>query len=554
MATKDKGSKKASEEPGVITDPDASALFGPDGPFARQLKNFDPVKMTEQNLNLFKTWTEIMLGTSEIKPEARDWRFQDKAWAENPFYKRLSQAYLAMTDAVEGMIPDDLSSENRSRAELATSIVTSAFSPTNTLLGNPAAMSKTMESGGSNLAKGFMAFLKDLKDNGGMPRQVDTSGFEVGKNLAVTPGKIVHRTEMFELIHYKPTTETVAEYPVILIPPQIGRYYFTDLAPGRSFAEYTVSQGLQYFAVSWRNPTGDERHWSLEDYVKSALEAFKVVSEITKQPKVNVVGFCAGGILSGIAMGYLAAKKNDLVNSLALCVTMLDFQTEATLGAFRFPLLLKVAKAQSNMKGVLTGQDLSKVFAWLRPNDLVWNYWVNNYLMGEEPAAFDILAWNSDSTNLPATLHDDFLNLFEQNCLVQPGCYEVMGEKIDLGKITADKFVVGAITDHLTPWKACYQAQKHIGGEATFALSNGGHVAALVNPPGNPKAFNYVAPATAETADEWFESAEKLPGSWWETWTKWCIERSGKQVPAPKTLGSRKYKPIMDAPGEYVTS
>ncbi len=550
MATKEKDTQTAPQaEPGAEA---AAALFGLDGPFADQLRKFDPMGMFEKSMDWYKTMFDIAVGTSDLAPDKRDARFQDEAWTSNPLYKRLSQAYLAMTEAVEQMIPDDLSVENKARAQLAVAVVNSSFAPTNTLLGNPAAITRTIESGGSNLARGFTAMLKDLTENGGMPQQVDDSDLEVGRNMAVTPGKIVLKTELFELIQYTPVTETVCETPVLLVPPQIGRYYFTDLAPGRSFAEYTVSQGLQYFAISWRNPTPDNRDWGLEHYVKATLEAVEAVSEITGQPKVNFVGFCAGGILTSIVIAYLAAKKRDLANSLTLCVTMLDFKTDASLGAFRLPAMLAVAKARSSMKGILPAEDLHKLFSWLRPNDLVWNYWVNNYLMGETPPAFDILAWNKDSTNMPAALHEDFLALFEANSLVQPGAYSAMGEPIDLTSMTCDKFVVGAVTDHLTPWKACYQTQKHLGGETTFALSNGGHVAALVNPPGNAKAFNHIGPATSPDADAWLAASTKLPGSWWESWAKWCAERSGKRVAAPKSLGSKAFPQGADAPGQYV--
>ena len=556
MATHEQGPAQApgnGDEPGFGAE--AVKLFGPEGAFAAALRHVDPMAMMNQTMEFYGSLWNIMLGKSDITPDKRDWRFQDETWSHNPFYKRLAQAYLAMCEAVEKMIPDDLTPENKARADLAASIVTSMFAPTNTLIGNPAAMNKTMATGGSNLARGTAAFLKDLKNNGGLPLQVDDSGFEIGRNLAMTPGKIVLRTPMFELIEYAPSTDKVHEAPVLLIPPQIGRYYFTDLAPGRSFAEYTVSQGLHYFAVSWKNPTPDERDWGLAAYIQSALQAIEAVSAISKDSKVNIVGFCAGGILASIVAAWLAAKGRDLINTLTLCVTMLDFKTDAALGAFRFPTVLSVAKAQSAMKGVLPGQDLSKIFTWLRPNDLVWNYWVNNYLMGETPPAFDILAWNKDSTNLPAKLHTDFLDLFEANSLIRQGEFAAMGEPIDLGKITCDSFVVGAVTDHLTPWKCCYEAQKHLGGsDKTFALSNGGHVAALVNPPGNPKAFHVMGPAIAPDADGWMEASQRMPGSWWEGWTQWVGTRSGKLVPAPKKLGSKVFAPIADAPGAYVTS
>jgi polyhydroxyalkanoate synthase len=496
--------------------------------------------------------TRIAAGTSEIAPDPKDGRFKDKAWQENPFYSRLAQTYLAMTDAVEKMIPENLPFEDKARAELTASIVTSALAPTNTLVGNPAALARTWEAKGDNLVRGFQNFLNDLQNNGGMPAQVDDSAFEVGRNLAVTPGKIVLRTEMFELIQYAPSTVQVREVPVILIPPQIGRYYFTDLAPGRSFAEYTVAQGLSYFAVSWRNPSPGQREWGLEAYLRASHQVIEAVAQIADSPKVNLVGFCAGGILSGILSAWLKAKGSDLVNTLTLCVTMLDFKTDASLGAFRLPALLSAAKAQSDLKGILSGEDLSTLFTWLRPNDLVWNYWINNYLMGESPPAFDILAWNKDSTNMPARLHTDFLDLFESNALTSPGRYEIAGEKIDLSAITCDTFVVGAVSDHLTPWKACYQAVHLLGGKATFALSYGGHIAALVNPPGNPKAWAKTGPATAGDADSWEAGAVYRSGSWWESWTSWVSERSGRRTSAPDAAGSSIFEPVGDAPGDYV--
>lgn len=491
-------------------------------------------------------------GSSTVAPDAKDWRFQDKAWSEDPLYRQWAQAYLAMCRAAEDMIPENLPFDDKARAELAVSVVTSMLSPTNVLVGNPAALARTWETKGDNLARGFQNFIRDLAENGGLPAQVDDSDFEVGRNLAATPGKIVLRTAMFELIHYAPATTTIHEIPTLLIPPQIGRYYFTDLAPGRSFAEHTVAQGLNYFAISWRNPSPAEREWGLEQYLLAALEAAEAVSAIARQPKINIVGFCAGGILSSLLAAWLQARKIDLINSLTLCVTMLDFTIDASLGAFRLPTMLRVAKAQSEMKGVLAGGDLHKLFTMLRPNDLLWNYWVNNYLMGDSPPAFDILAWNKDGTNMPAKLHTDFLELFEGNMLVDAGGFRIAGEAITLSNVTCDAFVVGALTDHLTPWKACYKAVHLLGGGATFVLSNGGHIAALVNPPGNPKAWHRKGPATVADADMWEAEAEKLPGSWWESWAKWVAERSGKQIRAPKSQGSAKYRPICDAPGQYV--
>ncbi len=531
--------------------PGLDKLLGPDGPFATFMKA-DPANLMQQTMGFYKNLFEIAAGSSTIAPDARDARFKDEMWQSNPFYHKLSQAYLAMTEAVEAMIPDDLEGDSKARAELATSIVTSAFSPTNTLLGNPAAMKKAVETKGQSLTKGFKNMVDDWINNGGMPNQVDDSGYEVGKNLAVTPGKVVRKAEMYELIQYTPTTDEVYEVPTLVIPPQIGRYYFTDLAPGRSFQEYSVSQGMRQFVISWRNPTAEQRDWSLDDYVEAAVEAMETVAEITGQEKINVLAFCAGGILSSISLAYLAAKGRDIANTFTLCVTMLNFDNDASIGSFKLGPMLAIAKAQSQMKGVLGGQDLYKVFTWLRPNDLVWNYWVNNYLMGDTPPAFDILAWNKDCTNMAAQLHSDFLKIFKENSLATQGEHVALGQPIDLSTITCDNFVVGAVTDHITPWKGCYLACNYLGGESTFALSNGGHVAALVNPPSNPKSYHFIAPATAPDADSWHETATKTPGSWWKGWAEWVAPRSGKRIAAPKKLGSKKHKPGTDAPGEYV--
>ena len=549
MAKKPKANDQTESEQAESA---GASPFSPEQVFATFTKAMKPNPFMTAGFDFFKELTSIATGSSTITPDAKDLRFKHKAWSANPIYRRWAQAYLAMTEAVEKMIPDDMPVEKKARAQLAASIVTSTLAPTNILIGNPAALAKTWDTKGSNLAKGFKNFLKDLKDNGGMPAQVDDSGFEVGKNLAMTPGKIVLRAPMFELIQYAPSVAKVHAVPVLLIPPQIGRYYFTDLSPGRSYAEYVVAQGFNYFAISWRNPSPAERDWGFEDYFAAAHDALQAVAEISGHPKVNVVGFCAGGMLSGILAAWLKAKKIDLINSLTLCVTMLNFKSDSALGAFRLPVLLSVAKAQSEMKGILPGQDLSRIFTWLRPNDLVWNYWVNNYLMGDSPPAFDILAWNKDSTNMPAKLHTDFLELFESNALIEPGRYTIAGEAIDLSTIDCDAFVVGAITDHLTPWKACYDAVHLLGGDTTFALSNGGHIAALVNPPGNPKAWTKVGAAVPGDADSWEPTAEKRSGSWWESWSEWVGERSGKMVAAPKSLGSLACKPVDDAPGRYV--
>jgi polyhydroxyalkanoate synthase len=337
-----------------------------------------------------------------------------------------------------------------------------------------------------------------------------------------------------------------------MIPPQINRYYFMDLAPGRSFVEHAVSRGLQYFTISWRNPTAEHSHWDLDTYVEACLRAVDAVTEITRSDDLTVLGLCAGGITMSTMLSTMAARGDERVRAASFGVTLLDFSVPAPIGMFLSPRLLGTARRQSKRKGMLAGEDLGKVFAWLRPNDLVFNYWVNNYLMGNDPPAFDILAWNSDGTRMAGGLHAQFLDIYEQNLIAQPGALEVLGQPVDLAKITCDSYVTGAVTDHLTPWQGCYQTTQLLGGDSTFVLSNAGHIQSLVNPPGNPKAKMFVGPEPGPDAAEWRAAATEQAGTWWEHWADWVTERAGETKRAPSKLGSRKHKAGDAAPGRYI--
>ena len=314
-------------------------------------------------------------------------------------------------------------------------------------------------------------FVSDARHNRGMPSQVDASGFEVGENLAVTPGSVVYRDEVMEVIQYAPATAQVQARPVVLIPPQINKYYFLDLAPGRSFIEYAVSRGLQFFGISWRNPGKKQGDWGLDTYAEAFLRAVDVARDVTGSDDVNALGMCAGGITMTTALSHLAATHDPRVHSAAFGVTLLDFSVPSMVGLFRSRPLLSVARRRSAGARVLDGDSLASVFTWMRPNDLVWNYWVNNYLMGKKPPAFDILAWNADKTNLPGRLHGQFLEIFEHNVLVKPGGLTVLGSPVDLAAIKFDTYVTGGLTDHLTPWQGCYRATQLFSGPAliTFA-------------------------------------------------------------------------------------
>jgi len=511
-----------------------------------------PLAVAKETVVLGAELVKIALGASDIEPERRDWRFKDDAWEQNGFYKRLGQSYLAFCRGTKGIVNDDADWRTRERAKFALEVATSALAPTNTLLGNPAALKKALDTNGKSLIDGVKNFASDVRHNGGMPSMVDASPYTKGNNIAATPGAVVFRNEVLELLQFAPQTDKVYAVPTLLIPPQINKYYFTDLAPGRSLVEYAVQQGVQMYVVSWRNPQNEQGDWNLDTYVSALLEAVDAINSITGRKKINTIGFCAGGITMSAMLGYMAATKDKRVNAISYAVTLLDWSTPSMMGMLHSKKLTNLARRKSRRKGIISGQDLGSVFAWFRPNELVWNYWVNNYLMGNAPPSFDILAWNADSTNLPANLHAQFLDIFMDNALRNPGEIEVLGQPVDLGQVTADAFVVGAIDDHLTPWKGCYETTQLLGGESTFVLSNAGHIAALVNPPGNPKASYLLGPAPGEDPVAWLDSAEKQSGSWWQHWSGWSGERSGNKIDAPSSLGNKRFPALDAAPGTYI--
>lgn len=513
----------------------------------------EPGVATAKTLEAAADLVRVVIGRTDVELPTRDKRFADPAWRENPLYRRLLQAYLVQTKAIMDTLDEvELDDKSRERARFALTLLTEATAPTNTLLGNPTALARAVETRGSSLVTGMRHAMYDLRHNGGMPSTVDTRPFTVGGNIAVSPGKVVHRSEVFELIHYEPTTARVRTRPLVAIPPQINKYYISDLAPGKSIVENTVAAGIQYFAVSWRNPTPAQRDWSLDTYVEACEEAVAVACEITGSPDANVLGMCAGAITMSCVLGHLAATgRGDLVNSYTYLVAGLDTDSESQVGLLASSAAIGAARSRSQRKGVLDGQELSRVFAWLRPNDLVWGYVVNNYLLGQNPPAFDILFWNGDTTCLPAQLHSDFLDLYETNGLVN-GTQQVLGETVDLEHVTGDAYVVAGVTDHIVPWQSAYQTTQILGGDSRFVLASGGHIQALVNPVTNERAKFFTRDDTPDTPEKWYEGAETHTGSWWPHWTDWLNERSGTTKPAPKTLGSKAHEPMEDAPGRYV--
>jgi polyhydroxyalkanoate synthase len=512
-----------------------------------------PPLVLKHYTNFLQEMGRVMTGQSTVEPGAKDKRFTDEAWKTNPFYRMYLQTYVTWQQSLNAFINDaDFDKKDADRARFVLSLFADTVAPSNTLLGNPAAMKKMYETGGASLVRGLTNMLGDLANNGGLPSQVDMKAFQVGKDLATTPGAVVFKNEMLELIQFKPATQKVYGRPLLIVPPQVNKYYVMDLSPNKSLVRYLVANGLQVFTISWRNPTPADREWGFETYDRAILEAIDMVRAITENPDVNILGACLGGMTLATLLGYLAAREEQRIHAVSFVVTVLDSNIESTMGLFATKETIAAAKQASRLRGVLDGQEMARVFAWLRPNDLIWNYWVNNYLIGNDPAAFDVLYWNNDTTRLPAKLHGEMLDLLETNAFTHPGTLEVLGTPIDLSQVINDAYIIAGITDHITPWQGCYATTQLLGGKVTFILSNSGHIQAILNPPGNPKASYFVNERYPADAEQWLASAQKRAGSWWEDWRDWLGQRSGEQKAAPGELGNEQYQPGTPAPGTYV--
>ncbi|WP_020178273.1 alpha/beta fold hydrolase [Methylopila sp. M107] len=482
-----------------------------------------------------------------------DKRFADPEWRDNPAYRSLMQVYLNWAKSFVGLVDAlDLEPFERERARFVLTLIADTLSPTNTLVGNPTAFRKTLESKGANLASGLSNLVSDLVRNEGMPSQVDKSAFDVGGNIAVTPGAVVFCNEVLELIQYAPTTPSVHARPHLFIPPQINKFYVFDLTPEKSLVRFLLDKGFQVFLVSWRNPTARDRDWGIATYIAALREAVDAVKSITGSDDLIAHAACSGAMTSVILAAVLEAENNRSIRALTLMVAVLGTDADTQLGMFATPDVIEAAKQRVAKTGVLEGKEMGRVFAWMRPNDLVWNYWINNYLLGNRPPAFDILYWNNDTTRLPAKFHGQLLDVLGQGQLLRPGALEVDGAPVDITKISADKFVLAGSTDHITPWRGVYRMAQALGGEVEFVLSSSGHIQSLVNPPGNARS-KYNSHATIEpTADAWLAASTTTQGSWWERWAEWLEARSGDKVPAAKRLGDARHKPLAAAPGLYV--
>ena len=445
-----------------------------------------------------------------------------------------------------------MSEDDRARAHFILSLLSDALSPSNTLL-NPLAVKELFNSGGSSVFKGISHLVDDLMHNNGLPSQITKDAFEVGKTVATTPGAVVFRNELLELMQYKPMSEKQYARPLLIVPPQINKYYIFDLSPTNSFVQYALKNGLQVFMISWRNPDVRHREWGLSSYVEAIEEAMNVCRAITGSREVNLLGACAGGLTMAALQGHLQAKRQmRRVSSATYLVSLLDSQIDSAATLFVDEETLEAAKRRSYQQGVLDGRDMAKIFAWMRPNDLIWNYWVNNYLLGKAPPPFDILYWNNDSTRLPAALHGDLLDFFKYNPLSHPGGLEVCGTPVDLQKVTVDSFSVAGINDHITPWDAVYRSTLLLGGDRRFLLANSGHVQSILNPPGNPKSSYIENSKLSSDPRAWYYDGKTVEGSWWPTWLDWIQQRSGAQRETHMALGNQNYPPMEAAPGTYV--
>jgi len=497
----------------------------------------------------------IVTGGSELTPDAKDKRFADSAWKDNAIYRTLAQCYLAWGGALNRFVDEaKMQTRDAERARFIVSLLVDAMAPTNSILGNPVALRKLVETRGASLIRGLENLTSDLALNGGLPAQVDKNKFAVGENLATTPGAVVYRSPVLELIQYRPVSDDVYARPLLIIPPQINKFYVFDLAPEKSIVQFALKGDLQTFVISWKNPTAHESHFGLDTYVRALEEAVDTIREITGSDDVNVWGACSGGITMSAFLANLAARNETKVHSATVAVCLLDMAAtqDTTAGIFVTPASVGVAKQASQLAGVLDGQELARMFAWMRPNDLIWNYWVNNYLLGNAPPAFDVLYWNNDTTRLPARLHADFLDLIGVNPFVNAGQLEIDGKPLDMRKLDLDSYVVAGVTDHITPWQGCYNTARLYGERSTFVLANSGHIQSLINPPGNPKSIFWTGPARSAVAQEWLDHASKESGSWWPHWLSWIQNRSGEKKPAPAKLGTAEVPPLGEAPGQYV--
>ncbi len=498
-------------------------------------------------------WTGALAGSGVgAQVPAADRRFAGEAWRNDPRFDGLTQTYLGLSDMVRKNL-DAAPLEGRSKAQWGFVLrqVVDALSPANCLATNPEALQTALDSGGASLVEGMRLFVQDFAR--GRVSMTDDTAFEVGRNVATTPGSVVFENDLIQLIQYAPTTAKVHERPLLIVPPCINKYYILDLQPDNSLVAHAAAQGHTVFLISWRNAGPEQAKLGWDDYLEQGvMQAIDIALSITGADRVNTLGFCIGGTLMASALAVLAARGEDKAASLTLLTTMLDFSDTGELGLMVSEQAVAAREATIGHGGLLQGRELAQVFAALRANDLIWPYVVNGYLKGKAPPAFDLLFWNGDDTNLPGPMYCWYLrNTYLENKLREPGGTVQCGVPVDLGQITVPAFVYASREDHIVPWQTAYASTQLLGGDVRFVLGASGHIAGVINPPAKKKRNHWVGKPAAD-ADRWLERAEDVPGSWWPAWMDWLGEHAGCLVAAPKSAGSRKHKPIEPAPGRYV--
>ncbi|MFQ6397993.1 PHA/PHB synthase family protein [Nocardia sp. KC 131] len=514
-----------------------------------------PRTVAERVGTLGRELAAIARGDSDRTPTKGDRRFDDPAWQANPLFKRSMQAYLATSSTVDALFTDaELDWRDAEWMRFVLDNVIDGLSPSNNPLLSPLAWKALVDTGGRSAVHGLRHFLSDMSASPRVPSMVQPDAFTIGETVAATTGSVVLRTEMFELIQYAPQTGTVRTAPLLMVPPVINKFYIMDIAPGRSMIEYFLRQGQQVFTISWLNPGAAQRDWGIEAYGQAILDALDAVEAITGSERTHLQASCSGGVIAAMTAAHLTAiGQAERLAGLTLMVTVLDQSRAGFAAAAIDEETAEIAIALSARKGYLDGRALAGVFAWLRPTDLVWRYWVNNYLQGRDPAPFDVLFWNADTTRMAAALHRDMVLLGVHNSLAVPGQARMLGTPVDLSKLTVDTYVVAGIADHISPWQSCYRSARLLGAEdLRFVLSTSGHIAALVNPPGNRRASYRIGAPDATDPAAWLEGEAEQQGSWWPNFADWLGERSGADKDAPSALGSAQLPPLSTAPGTYV--
>ena len=556
-----------NHSPQELKDLDPLGLLPALGAFSESLVR-DPGRLIDAQLNAWSTYVQIwqtsvlrMLGVSAepaVATPAEDRRFKAEDWDKNPFFDYVKQVYLASAGVLQGLVAgaDQIDEKSARKLEFFTRQYVDALAPTNFALTNPQVLHATVESGGRNLVEGLKNFLADIDLKSGRlrTRMVDSSAFELGRNVATTPGKVVFQNRLMQLIQYSPTTAEVHRRPLLIIPPWINKYYILDLQPRNSFIKWALDQGLTVFVISWVNPDETLAELDFDDYVREGpLAALDAIEAAIGERSMNVIGYCLGGTLLGALLALMQARGDDRINAATFFTAMLDFSEPGDLGVFIDEGQLASIEATMQERGYLDGAEMATTFNLLRANDLIWSFVVNNYLLGKQPLAFDLLYWNSDSTRMPARMHSTYLRkMYLENVFCKPGGIEVDGTPIDLRRIVVPACFVSAVEDHIAPWKSTYAGARLLSGPVKFILGRAGHVAGIINPPGPRQYGHYTGPDVhALGADAWLAQATVHEESWWNEWSRWITELSGEKVPA-RIPGSGRLPVLEDAPGSYV--